>query len=438
MDLLMVIALPLAAVALVLLVVIYVRRKTGASTGVIVDGGTVLIPIKGAGISIPIERLSALSTVEDSGLAEISDTTVVSKITSLIPHGVQVAASQANRNLTGQALSQVETLSKGDIFRVIIPSGAKLDPSREIEGAYRASYRIRDIFGNARSRIKGQANLEKISVADLSKAKNASAVANSVANVMNITSLVVGQYYMSEINDKLETMSKNINKIVDFQEREFKSRIMSLMTLVGEISHFSVEIIENDELRLIKLSALEDRKASATELLGQVNETIAGILQNNPNPDYKTYQANVEDLFVLFGYQNILVAVLEEISKLTYLLGKGGISMDMSYALFNKFWDMSAQIRRDLRAWHRKQVLLHGIDISNSRKPKNAMMDFFAGFIDCDWMYRDLKFGLADKITAQTQTEPHLKIEQNDIFEEDVEIIVKDGKYYYRRDSYEN
>jgi len=437
MDLLMVIMLPLAAVALVLLFVIYVRRKTSASTGVIVDGDTVLIPIKGAGISIPIERLSALSTVEDYELAEISDTTVTSKITSLIPHAVQVAASQANKNLTGQALSQVETLSKGDIFRVIIPSAAQLDPSREIEGAYRASYRIRDIFGNARSRIKGQANLEKISVADLSKVKNVSAVASSVANVMNITSLVVGQYYMSEVNDKLETMSKNINKIIDFQEREFKSRILSLMALVGEVSHFSVEIIENDELRLIKLSALEDRKASATELLGQVNETIAGILQNNPRPDYKTYQANVEDLFVLFGYQNILIAVLEEISKLTYLLGKGGISMEMSYALFNKFWDMSAQVRRDLEAWHRKQVSDLRIDLRNNRMAKSGIEHFIASFpaiIDNKWMYKDLKCGLADKITPQTQNIPRVKIEQKGVFENDVEIIIKDGKYYYRRD----
>ena len=40
---------------------------------------------------------------------------------------------------------------------------------------------------------------------------------------MNIGSLVVGQYYMSEISCKLETMTKSIDKIGDFQDRSLRA-----------------------------------------------------------------------------------------------------------------------------------------------------------------------------------------------------------------------
>ena len=143
---------------------------------------------------------------------------------------------------------------------------------------------------------------------------------------------------------------------------------MSLIALVGEISQFSAEIMENDELRTIKLSALENMKADATELLGQVNETLIGISQSNPNPNYKAYQEKVEDLNTLLVHQNILIVTLEEISKLSYLLGKGGISSEMCYSLYKKFWELSIQSRNVLEKWHEKQVNTLKIDLDMNRR----------------------------------------------------------------------
>ncbi|MCS5465282.1 hypothetical protein NWO25_16360 [Enterococcus lactis] len=119
--------------------------------------------------------------------------------------------------------------------------------------------------------IAGQANLVKVNPSQLSKA---SKVANGVANVMNVASLVVGQYYMSEVNDKLQTMNKSISEIGDFQQREFKSKIFSLITRVGKISKFSSDILENDELRNRMLHSLDSIEGEVTQLLQQVNITI--------------------------------------------------------------------------------------------------------------------------------------------------------------------
>jgi hypothetical protein len=254
---------------------------------------------------------------------------------------------------------------------------------------------------------------------------------------MNVGSLVVGQYYMAEISAKLETMNKNISKINDFQDKEFKSRIISLIALVGEISQFSAEIIENDELRTIKLSSLENMKADATELLGQVNETIIGVSHSNPNPDYKTYQEKIEDFSTLVEHQNILIVILEELSKLTYLLGKGGISSEISYSLYKKYWNLSVQARTVLEIWHDKQVTALKIDLDKNRRTKSGIEGFFAqlpAFIDDKWRYKELKKGIAEKISPQAQRKPQAMIEQKAIFGGDVQIIIKDGKYYYQPD----
>jgi len=416
MDIVLIIVLLMIVIIMIVGVVIYVGRKTADTSNAVLDDSASLVAVDVGGISIPIERLSALSVIENTSLAEITDISVVSRIIQTIP----TAADKAAKTITNS------TVKNADIYRVIIPSGETLVQSKDMAGAFRGFFR-------GAKGAKGHANLVKV---DPSKISKASTVANIGANVMNVGSLVVGQYYMSEINARLETMSKNISKISDFQDREFKSRIMSLAALVCEISQFSVEIIENDELRKIKLAVIESLKASATELLGQVNETIINICKNKQNPDYRTYQENVEDFAVLAEHQKILIIVLEEISKLYYLLGKGSISNEMCYSTYQKYLDLSAQANSLLGEWHDKQVKTHKIDLSKNRKSKSGIEGFIASIpsmFDDDYKYKVLKYGLADKITSQVQSNSIVAIEQKAVYDDDVKIVIKDGKYHYQR-----
>jgi hypothetical protein len=293
-----------------------------------------------------------------------------------------------------------------------------------MEGAVRGFYR------GAKS-VKGHANLVKVDPAKVSKVAS---VANGVANVMNVGSLVVGQYYMTEINSKLEKMNKSIDKISDFQDREFKSRILSLISRLGKISLFSSEIMESNDLCNRKLQTLDDLEGECTQLLQQVNLTIDEETKKNPKPDYKGYQVKVENFIVLFEYQQMLLSVLEEISKLTYLLSKGESSTEMSYSVFNAYLKQSEQIRANLETWHDKQVELLGIDIDKNRKSKTGVEGFFAaipGLLDDKWNYKELKDGLGKKITAQKTSKQLMLNEPEDIYENDIEIVIKDGKYYY-------
>jgi len=411
MQILLMIALPIIIIAVIILIVIFLKHKI--ATTIIygsINENAELVTVDD-GIPISIERVTSLGLINENHFSEITNSTVVARITQTIP----TIAEKAAKTITNTALK------KADLYRVIIPNGETLVQSKSMTGAFRGFFR--GVKGT-----KGHANLIKVDPSKITKA-------STVANVMNVGSLIVGQYYMGEINAKLETMNKNINKISDFQEREFKSRIMSLIALVGEISHFNVEIMENDELRTIKLTVLENMKADGSELLGQVNETIIGITQKNPTPDYKAYQSTVEDFYTLVEYQNVLITVFEEISKLSYLLGKGNISRDMCYFLYSKYWDLSIQARNVLESWHNKQVVALKIDLNMNRMERDGMVGFIAQVPALNkWKYKDLKQGIANKITHQSQVMPAAAIKQKAIYDNDVPIVIKNGKYYYQHE----
>lgn len=52
---------------------------------------------------------------------------------------------------------------------------------------------------------------------------------------------------MSQVNSKLIDVNQKISSIADFQQRELKSKIMTLINNVDEISKFSSEILENPD-----------------------------------------------------------------------------------------------------------------------------------------------------------------------------------------------
>ena len=188
---------------------------------------------------------------DDNKLVEINDSKVISHVNSLIPGLIQTGISGFNL-----------VNSTKDVYRVVLPAGAKLANSKTMKGAFRAIY-------HGANGIKGQANLVK----DTTQ-KGIGIAVNSVSSVMNIASMVVGQYYMSQINDELIKISNKVSEIKNFQDNEYKSRVTSLILYVKNIADFQTEILYNNELRLSKINKLERLEEECTKLLGQANITL--------------------------------------------------------------------------------------------------------------------------------------------------------------------
>ena len=365
-------------------------------------------------ISIPVELLLE-SALDERKLYEIKDSSVIARISATIPALTNTVA----RTATNKGLKSV-----GEVYRAIIPSGATLSKSKGMEGA------VRGFYSNGKG-IAGQANLVKIDPSQLNKT---SQIANGVANVMNVASLVVGQYYMSEVNGKLETMNKSISEIGDFQQREFKSKIFSLIARVGNVSKFSSDILENEELRNRKLLSLDAIEGEVTQLLQQVNITIDDLSKNNEQIDFKTYSEKLNESNTLRAYQKVLVSLLEEISKLMYSMNRGAVKAEMCYSMFNGYLVQSNDSLSKLKIWHENQTKSLGIDIDNHRIKKyvfGRVVGEAQGLLNKEWKYKPLDENMEKKIISQLVNKKLELASPDEVLNKDIEIIAKDDKLYY-------
>ena len=354
-----------------------------------------------------IESLPTDINLDEKPIHEILDQNVVAKLDSLVPQIVQ--------NFNNPLKNLVK---EGNIYQVIIPNGAKLYDSKELQGAFRGGYKINN-------KLAGQANLIPVDV---------NTISNTVADVMNISSMVVGQYYMAQIDTKMAEMQEGIDKIYDFQQTEFKARIIALIGKVGNISKFNIEIIENDELRKRSLDDLNRYRDDAVELLQQVNLTIENIVSKGHNSEFNKYQESIDDLDRLIRFQQYLLSILEEIGRLIYLLNKGTVSSDHCYSLYNIYIEQSTDARNLLNQWHDESIKTFALDLDNKRYAKQGwegLLFEIPGMIINDWKYNEIPDSVITQIYKQLDNSLEIKNTTENLLEKETKIISKDGKYYY-------
>lgn len=361
-------------------------------------------------LDIPIEMIPADLIKDESALVEIKDSKVLARIDSAIPQLARGGVTAAN-----VAKDNAET-----IYRVIIPKRAKLTKSRDMEGAFRGFYR-------GSKNIRGHANLVEVEKAGTS-------VANIAAGAMDVASLVVGQYYMAQINAELGEINKNVKRIESFQDNEFRSRVFALVAQVQKIALFNTEILTNSELLNIELTHVNSLEDECVQLLGQANLTI-GDYAKKKDIDYKTYEEEVQRAQKWYGYQQTLLEVLYKIADLKYTLQFGKVSRKQCGALLSTYDKQVEKSRNRLLGWHEACARKLGVDISEIQRRRSGFdraIHWVPGLIDKKQNYRPIEEGIAEMITTQiTEREIEHKQGTSELFSEDVQIISKNGKLYY-------
>lgn len=259
-----------------------------------------------------IERLPAEAIEDESKLIEITDSKVLAHINNLVPGLAQAGNAVNNATQAIQANGEV-------LYRAVLPTGAKLSNSRTLEGA------VKEMYHGANG-IKGHADWLPVEVQ-----KGMEITTNTVVAAMGVASMIVGQYYMNQINEELGIISDGISEIQNFQDNEYRSRIFSLIVHVKNIADFQTEILENNELRISKINQLDSLEEECTQLLGQANLTLAGFAKKT-NLGYDAYEKVIGNAQNWFVYQKSLLDVLYKISDLRYALYLGTTSREQCIA----------------------------------------------------------------------------------------------------------
>lgn len=356
-------------------------------------------------IEITLDIITKDFIENENQLVEIKEKDTIAKINQMIPTLFKM----------GKAVNSMKNAE--DLFRVIIPKGANLMGSDKIRGIY--------TYGNG---IAGHVELKKVVSKNMMKAKEGLSVA------MAIGSMVVGQYYMDQINNKLEMISDDISKIQNFQNNEYRSKVASLVVHIKEISDFKAEILENNELRISKINQLNNLEQLCTQLLEQALNTVASSCSKN-NSNFHEYEAEVKYVHTWYLYQNSLFEVLNKISDLKYTLNFGKVSKAQCSNLYRFYKDRVSSSCSKLAQWHFESHERLQIHINEGRRRKefiDAAVTFIPSLFDDNFNYFELNYNLVEMIKNQSEDNINIQyLDTTELYNEDVQIIVKEDKLYY-------
>lgn len=365
---------------------------------------------------IQMDMLPAEAIDDDTKLVEITDSKVLAHVNNLVPGLAQAG------NAVNNAAQAVQAANGEVLYRAVIPAGAKLTNSKAMEGAVRGIYHGAD-------GIKGHANLVAV------EAQKGTAVVANTAAAMGVASMVVGQYYMTQINAELGEISDGISQIQDFQDNEYRSRVFSLVAHIKKIADFQTEILENDELRLSKIAQLDSLEEECTQLLGQANLTLAGFAKKK-DLDYEAYEKALGNAHNWFMYQKSLLDVLYKISDLRYTLHLGAVSREQCVALLPTYTKQVSDTQERLTTWHNGTTQRLGIDIEEIRRKRDGfdgiVHSFLGLLINDDLSFRSMEKKTASMIAEQSSGhKASHNVDTSELYAEDVQLISKGGKIYY-------
>ena len=371
-----------------------------------------------ADFSFRLSEIPGLDEEEEARMVEITDPEVISRIDAVIPGTLQVIANADAAHAYGQALK-----STGQVFEAVLPPGAVLSKSRDMENAVRGFFHGKRGIGGAGNFVPFDPNIGKKLV-----------VANTVNTAMSLSSVVVGQYYMTQITVRLNNISGKISMVSDFLDNEYKSKVIALLAAVQNIASFQVETIENDEERNRALNKLERLEEKCCELLGQASLSLGGYVKKDPKKR-KEYEQLVDEADKWFQYQQILLELLGKIGELKFALNLGRVSKEKCFSSYKSYEEPARAALIKIDVWHDKQCKKLGIDTSSKKQKKQgleAVAWAVPGLINDDLNYKDFPEATAMMIRRQRRGSARIKPDDAaELFDKEVRLIIKENKVYY-------
>lgn len=377
---------------------------------------TDLVPVENTDLVIRFDCLPSVVVVDEKKLVPITDKRLIARVSEIAPNFLQIAN-------TSKAIADASEAVKGmgELYRAIIPNGAKLMDSKVLQGAKRGGFI--DVNNNL-----GQANLVKVDV-DGALQKVAS---NQVAtSAFNVASMVVGQYYMTQINGELDAISDNVSRISNFQNNEYLSKITATIKQIREISEYQAISLESEELRLEEKRKLNSLKEKCTELLDQANHTINNLMQKKVI-DFKEYAEETAEIEMWRKYQTVLLEVLYQICSLIQVFSLGLEPEEKVFSTFNQCKIESEQICELLVKYHQDNQKGLKINLDKKTISNGKVIEFFAELLHKEeWKERQIPDGVAVTFAEQMKPFEMQKALSMSKYDEDVVLISKDGELYY-------
>lgn len=315
-----------------------------------------------------------------------------------------------------------QKLAPHTLYFAITKSGKELADSLEIPGAKRGIVHGENGIIEHANLIKHNNPKEKIDI-----------MANTQAAVMNVASLVVGQYYMNQIASQMTAISESLEKLLEFEEIKYKSEVQTLLESVFETAQFQMAIIENEEIRNREANKIQALKNKCQNLLNQAENHLNNLLQKKIT-DFGDYEKGIINIEKWNNYVQILMDMFYKIDVLDFALHKGQKTKEQCFKTYDLHKNISIERKNLLIAWHNEQCEHFDIDLENNRVAHDGILSLIKkpiSLINDEWNYKKLKSKTKQLILRQTENIVEQQEEFDNLFDSEVQIIIKDGKCYY-------
>lgn len=259
----------------------------------------------------------------NNALITISDDNSVS-----VAQGVsKVVADQVTTQLDKAATSTEVVAKKGvQLFALFDNNGEVVTGTDGLVKAKGQGNFLRGMFKRD-NQFSGHA---KIKAADATKAveqvkgKNA-AIAKTAGASMQLASVVVGQYYMSEINQKLTVMSDDIHSLRRFQQTSILAQLGTMREALQILADNQSQLLADEKIRNNNLQKIDTIKTDLATINNQSLLELAGILDKGVK-DEQGFIKSVTDMDYWKQISIISTNVMIFASELELIFAKGSLS----------------------------------------------------------------------------------------------------------------
>ena len=362
------------------------------------------------GLSVLMETLPSVREIDRDKLIEITDPTILARVDSLVP----------TIGMTGINIGNAVKQSSETLYKVVLTGGGQLVDSRAIAGAKRA-------ISMGKDGIAEHANLFEV------KPDSLGTVLNVGASALNIASMIVGQYYMQQVDTKIAAISTCVKEISETLEIEYKSKVASLVESVYNASKYQIANIYNEELREHEISNVQELRKDCQTLLNHAEEKL-GMLIAEKYGEYKDYENAIKEIEKWRQYQAILIQLLYQINTLDFALYLGRKTKEHCFGSFEIHKDKEETLHNAIVAWHNEQCDLLKIDVNEAKRKQTGLLGLLErpiGLINKELLYKQIEKETVRLIKSQIADLSQIDTSASNCFEEDVEIYIMDGKKYY-------
>ncbi|MDL2211757.1 hypothetical protein LJB88_02650 [Erysipelotrichaceae bacterium OttesenSCG-928-M19] len=348
-----------------------------------------------------IFKKSNVKIIRES-LVEIKDSELVNQLKAYSPVAIKVVG---------------DIIESPELFTCNISSN-------ELAKAAANKYRGFKKVGN---RISEHAEFKKVSKV---KAADPYALAAQVAMIAII------KEEFEEIHKRLDVIDSKLDELKQFNENIYLSEIMSLVSKITNISKHQNDIIYNEKIRDTELINLDRYEKECAEKLGKVNLDIKNLIEK----ENKKFDEYIDDIKKIDEYQNTqhaLLNILKEIANLKYLFFENPEQLEYLYSSYSDYLNKCKKINEDIYKWHVESDRFFEIDEINARRSKTGIKKIIGnvqGIIKSEWKYIYFNKDIINMINSQKRFSKNYKEEKRlNLFEKNVEIIIDNGKYYYKQ-----